>query len=162
MKKPTLEQVIKLASQLSPEDRQELFLFIAQLPDSAIKTSVQVSSSSLPLSLDEKKKFDAAAKTDRMYVLASDTVALVFQRGRLIFQIVFFPENFLRSRMEIHSWKDSQDTGEVNAEVRRALALVHAGRFCLPDVFPPYSLKTLKEKLKLSKREKEPHPKSSK
>jgi hypothetical protein len=41
MKKPTLEQVIKLAAQLSPEDRQELFLFIAQRPDSAIKTSVE-------------------------------------------------------------------------------------------------------------------------
>jgi DNA-binding transcriptional MerR regulator len=121
MKKPTLEQVNKLASQLSPEERQELFLFLAQLPDSAIKTSVEVS---LPLAPNEKKKFAEAAKTDQMYVLASDRVAAVFQRGRLIFQVGFYPENFLRSRMEIHSWKDSQDTGWVHSEVQRALELL--------------------------------------
>jgi hypothetical protein len=121
MKKPTLKQVIKLASQLSPEDRQELFLFIARRPDSAIKTSVQVPFTPSP---DEKRKFDEAAKTDRYHVLASDSGATVFQRGRLIFKVVFYPKNFLRSRMEIHSWKDSQDTDWVHSEVRRALDLM--------------------------------------
>ncbi len=123
MKKPTLKQVIKLAAQLSPEDRQELFLFIAQRPDSAIKTSVQALQ---PLSPDEKKKFNEAAKTDRLYLLASNDrkVVKVFQRGRLIFQVSFDPENFVRSRMEISSWKDSQDTGWINAETQRALDLM--------------------------------------
>jgi|GEM_PF-2618507 hypothetical protein len=123
MKKPTLAQVIKLAVQLSPEDRQELFLFIAQLPDSAIKTSVQAL---LPLSPAEKKKFNEAAKTDRLYLLASNDrkVVKVFQRGRLIFQVSFDPENFVRSRMEIRSWKDSQDTAWINAETQRALDLM--------------------------------------
>jgi hypothetical protein len=120
MKKPTLEQVIKLAAKLSPEDRQQLFVFIAQRPDSAIKTSVQALQ---PLSPAEKKKFSEAAKTDRLYLLASNDgrVVKVFQRGRLIFQVSFDPENFVRSRMEIHSWKDRLDTAEVNAQVRRAL-----------------------------------------
>src|SRR5690242_10404830 len=109
MKKPTLEQVIKLAAKLSPEDRQQLFVFIAQQPDSAIKTSVQALQ---PLSPAEKKKFNEAAKTDRLYLLASNDgrVVKVFQRGRLIFQVSFNPENFVRSRMEIHSWKDRLDT----------------------------------------------------
>jgi hypothetical protein len=52
MKKPTLEQVIKLAAQLSPGDRQELFVFIAQLPDSAIKTTVEAR---MPLALEKRK-----------------------------------------------------------------------------------------------------------
>jgi hypothetical protein len=121
MKKPTLKQVIKLASQLSPEARQELLLFIAQLPDSAIKTSIQVP---FTISPDEKGKFDEAAKTDRYHVLASDRVAAVFQRGRVIFQVTFYPENFLSSRMEVHSWKDSEDTQWVHSEVRRALDLM--------------------------------------
>jgi len=123
MKKPTLEQVIRLAAKLSPEDRQELFLFIAQRPDSAIKTSVQAVQ---PLTPDEKKKFNEAAKTDRLYLLASNDRKLVkvFQRGRLIFQVSFDPENFVRSRMEISSWKDSQDTDWINAETQRALDLM--------------------------------------
>jgi hypothetical protein len=122
-KKPTLEQVIKLAAQLSPEDRQELFLFIAQRPDSAIKTSVEAR---LPLSPEAKKQFDEAAKTDHMIVVVSDKgkVVKVFQRGRLLFQVTFNPENFVRSRMETHSWKDRLDTAVINAEVQRALDLM--------------------------------------
>ncbi|HKG46373.1 MAG TPA: hypothetical protein VKB02_06595 [Pyrinomonadaceae bacterium] len=123
MKKPTLEQVIKLAAKLSPKDRQELFVFIAQRPDSAIKTSVEAR---LPLSPEAKKQFDDAAKTDHMIVVVSDKgkVVKVFQRGRLLFQVTFNPENFVRSRMEIHSWKDRLDTVVINAEVQRALDLM--------------------------------------
>jgi len=118
MTKPTLEQVIKLAAKLSPEDRQDLFLFIAQQPDSAIKTSVKAP---ITLSPDEQRKFDEAAKTDRFYPLANDGVALIFQRGRLLFKVVF---NFIRSRMEIHSWKDSEDTEWINSETQRALGFM--------------------------------------
>jgi hypothetical protein len=123
MKKPTLEQVIKLAAQLSPEDRQEVFLFIAQQPDSAIKTSVQAL---LPLSPAEKKKFDEAAKTDRIYLLASDdgNTVKVFQRGRLIFQVSFNPQNFLHSRMQGFPviLKDAvSETESILSETRRAL-----------------------------------------
>jgi hypothetical protein len=120
-KKPTLEQVIKLAAQLTPDERQDLFIFIAQLPDSAIKTSVEAR---LPLPPDEKKKFDEAARTDQMVVVVSGKVASVFQKGRLIFKMSFDPENFVRSRMEIRSWKDSEDTAAVNEKMQRALDLM--------------------------------------
>ncbi|MEK6282037.1 MAG: hypothetical protein AABN95_16910 [Acidobacteriota bacterium] len=78
MKKTTLEQVSKLASQLSPEERQELIHFLAELHDSDIQTSVKLS---LPLAPKEKKKFDEAAKTDRMYVLSYGQFAAVFKEG---------------------------------------------------------------------------------
>lgn len=63
MKKTTLKQVSKLASQLSPEERQQLFLLLAELPDSHVQVSVE---KRLRLPPAEKKKFDEAAKTDRM------------------------------------------------------------------------------------------------
>jgi hypothetical protein len=77
----------------------------------------------LPLSPEGKKKFDEAAKRDQMIVIITSKgrVAKVFQRGRLIFNVAFDPENFVRSRMEIHSSKDDLDTAEINAQVQRAL-----------------------------------------
>src|SRR6266487_647078 len=123
MKKTTLEQVSKLASQLSPEERQQLFLFLAELPDSKVRVSVEGSLRNV-LAPAQRKKFDATAKTDEIYVLSDGKFAAVFQRGRLIFQVLFYAENFLRSRMEIHSWKDSQDMEWVTSEVRRALDLM--------------------------------------
>src|SRR5258708_21845128 len=97
MKKITLEQVQKLASQLSPEERQQLFLFLAELPDSKVRVSVEGSLRNV-LAPAERKKFNAAAKTDEMYVLSDGKFAAVFQRGRLIFQVLFYANNFLRSR----------------------------------------------------------------
>lgn len=58
-------------------------------------------------------------------MLSDGRFAAVFQRGRLIFQVIFYADNFLRSRMKIHSWKDSNDTEFVNSEVRRALDLMN-------------------------------------
>ncbi len=50
----------------------------------------------------------------------------------------------------------SQDTPPAD------LALEHAGRLCLPDVIPPYSLKVLKEKLRDLKRPARTYPDSVK
>lgn len=123
MKSPALKPVKELASKLSPEDRQKLFQFLAELPDSAIQITVMQSAPAL--SPEEQHKFDEAAKTDDVYLIANESCAAVFQRGRLVFQLVFYAENFLRSRMEIQSWKDAPATQFMKSEIQRALDLMN-------------------------------------
>jgi hypothetical protein len=50
--------------------------------------------------------------------------ASIFLKGRPIFTLYFYPENFRQSRMEIPSWKDATPTDHMKAETRRALELL--------------------------------------
>lgn len=120
MPEPTLEQVKELAKQLTPEERKELFTFLANLPDSGIGTASLDPPSPL-LSPEDKKTVEASAAQDEPIIVYTETYASIFLKGRPIFTLYFYPENHRQSRMEIPSWKDAEPTDRVKAEVRRVM-----------------------------------------
>jgi hypothetical protein len=122
MSEPTLEQVKKLAAQLLPEDRLQLFHFISDLPDSGI-ASGQIDPPSPLLSPEDKKTVEESATLNDPIIVYTETYASIFLKGRPIFTLYFYPENYRQSRMEIPSWKDAEPTDRVKAELRRALEL---------------------------------------
>ncbi|HKO61471.1 MAG TPA: hypothetical protein VJV03_09955 [Pyrinomonadaceae bacterium] len=122
MSAPTLEQVEDLARQLSPAERKSLINLLFSLPDSDIATATIDPPSPL-LSPSDENKVKEFANTDALVILSSDTYAAVFLRGRAMFQVYFFKENFKQSRMEIQSWKDAEPSEKIKNELREILKL---------------------------------------
>lgn len=120
MSENTLEQVERLAAQLSPKDRLQLFHFISNLPDSGI-ASGQIDPPSPLLSPEDRTTVEESAARDDPIIVYAETYASIFLKGRPIFTLYFYPENYRQSRMEIPSWKDAEPTDKVKAELRRAL-----------------------------------------
>jgi hypothetical protein len=122
MSEPNLEQVKRVAEQLSPEDRIQLFHHIADLPDSGIQSG-SIDPPSPLISPEDKKKVEEMAGTDQPVVLSTDTHASIFVRGRAILQVFFFPNNFQQSRVEIRSWKDAPPTDKTKEQIRGIFSL---------------------------------------
>ncbi len=66
MSKVSLDQVKKLAQQLSPEDRSDLFHFLADLPDSGIQSQTLEPP---PFTLDDAKETEAITSPTRSLAL---------------------------------------------------------------------------------------------
>jgi len=104
-----LEEVKKLAEQLSPDERQVLLNFLAELPDSGWSTLEPT-----PLALDGAKEYQpTTVDGDQYVVVATDKMARLLLKERVIFEIVYYPENYQQSRMEIRSWQNSPPDGAV-------------------------------------------------
>lgn len=122
MSKVSLERVKELAQQLSPEDRSALFYFLAGLPDSGMQSHTLEPP---PITLDEAKETEAiTADGDGYTVLSTGRAARLLLKGRTIFDVFYYPENFLQSRMEIRSWKDALPSESAKVELRSMLELV--------------------------------------
>jgi hypothetical protein len=122
----TLEQVQELAQQLSPEDRKSLVNFLFSLPDGDFATATIDPPSPL-LSETDRKIVEESAKSDQPIIISTDTYTAIFIKGRPIFQVYFYGDNFQKSRMEIRSWKDSMPSEKVINEVREVFKL-HTGK----------------------------------
>lgn len=131
MPEPTLEQVQELARQLSPEDRKSVINLLFSLPDSGIATATVDPPSPL-LSDEDRKTVEESAKSDLPIIISTDTYTAIFIKGRPIFQVYFYSENFQKSRMEIRSWKDSLPSEKVKNEIREVMKL-HTGRDVTDD-----------------------------
>jgi hypothetical protein len=120
MSESTLEQVKRLAEQLSPEDRLQLWYYLAALPDSGIQFNLEPPT----VPPEDRGKTQGATVDDDKYVLIStETNAAILFKGKLIFQISYDPVNFRQSRMEIRSWKDSPPPESLKQQVRSILKL---------------------------------------
>jgi hypothetical protein len=122
MSEPTLEQVKELAKRLTPEERKQFFNFLADLPDSGIQTG-SIDPPSPLLSPEDKQKVEAMADTDQTVIVYTETCASIFLRGRPMFQVFFYPENFRQSRMEIYFRNAAPPRERVVEEVREIIRL---------------------------------------
>lgn len=127
MPKPTLEQVQELARQLTPDERKAVINLLFSLPDSEIATATIDPPSPL-LSEAHKKIVEESANSDQPLVISTDTFTAIFVRGRPMFQVYFYADNFKQSRMEIRSWKNSLPSEKVITEVREVLRLHNPDR----------------------------------
>jgi len=126
MSNVSLEQVKELAQQLSPEDRRELFYFLLELPDSGIPSQKLEPP---PFTLDDAKETEASnANGDNYVVISTDRMARLMLKGRTIFDVFYYPENFRQSRMEIRSWKDAPPSERMKIEFRSMLELFDSQR----------------------------------
>src|SRR5215216_331075 len=132
MSESSLERVKELAHQLSPDDRKQLFSFLAALPDSDIATSIDPQSPLLTPE-DQKKVEESAAENRLVFIYNKKTHASVFLRGRAIFTIFFYPDNFRQSRQEMALWKDRPPGEEDKEQIRRFLSLMTGGKAEISD-----------------------------
>lgn len=130
MERSDLEQVKKLASKFSVEDRIALWQYLAGLPDSGIQSA---GFDKPETTLDGIEIGDRPVDPDLPIMVSTDNSATLFLRGREIFQVIFRPENFKKSRMEIRSWKDAPPSEQMKEEIRRALSLVSKGKGEITD-----------------------------
>lgn len=130
MKDFDLERVKELASKLSPEDRLALWQYLADLPDSGVQTG---SFDKPETTISGAKMGDAPVDPDLPIMVSTDNSATLFLRGREIFQVIFRPENFRKSRMEIRSWKDAPPSEKMKEEIRRAISLTSKGKATITD-----------------------------
>ena len=56
-------------------------------------------------------------------IVSTDRAARLLLKGRIIFDVFYYPENFRQSRMEIRSWKDSPPPEAAKVEIRSVLKL---------------------------------------
>src|SRR2546423_13413 len=113
MSEPNLEQVKRLAEQLSPEERKQLWKHLADLPDSDIQ-SLDLQ----PTSTEGAEQKDVVTVDGDSYVLIyTETTVIVILAKRPIFQVTFHPENYRLSQMEIRSWKDALPTERMREQV---------------------------------------------
>jgi hypothetical protein len=85
MSESNLEQVKKLAEQLSPEDRLQLWDFLASIPDGNIHNL-----NDPPILLDDAKHQEGlTVEKDEYELLYTPSSAAIIQRGRVIFRIFF-------------------------------------------------------------------------
>lgn len=122
MSESNLEQVKRLAEQLSPEDRTKLFHHIADLPDSGIQSG-SLDPPSPPLSPEDKKKIEELGATDKPVIVSTNTYASVFLCGRPMLLVYFYPRNFWQSRMEIFSKNAPPPRQRVVEELREIFRL---------------------------------------
>lgn len=132
MSESSLDQVKKLAQELPPGERKHLFNFLAELPDSGIGTG-SLDPPAPILSPENKKTVEDSAAQDNPIVLSTNTFASIFLKGRPIFTLFFYPDNYRQSRMEVPSWKDATPTEKIKEELRRAIALVSGGKKEITD-----------------------------
>ncbi|HKV39778.1 MAG TPA: hypothetical protein VJX67_11245, partial [Blastocatellia bacterium] len=103
-----VEQVTKLARELTPEERVRVALSIIESlgePD--------------PMMGQEPKRTPLMTLGGEAFVLlATDTSASILHKGRLVFKLLFDPENFRQSRTEMLGWKDAAPTAEVSNRIR--------------------------------------------
>ncbi len=98
MPESNLDEVIKLAEQLSPEDRLQLWHYLAQLPDSGLQSGSLVAPE---ITLDGE--LAEITYSDLPVMVSTETSATIFLKSREILQVTFRPENFRQSRMEVPS-----------------------------------------------------------
>lgn len=115
MSELTLEQVKKLAEQLTPEERQELWKYIADLPNSGINTFDP------PTLIIDNKKLEES--DDRAVIVSAEAFAAILLKRRIMFQLFFYPEAYQLSRLEIRSWANSLPTEKVKEHIRELLML---------------------------------------
>jgi hypothetical protein len=125
-----LEQVKELVAKLSPEDRVALWSYIADLPDSGIQSG---SFDKPETTIGGAKIGDTTIDPDLPIMVSIPNSSTLFLRGREIFQVIFRPENFKKSRMEIRSWKDAPPSEKMKEEIRRAVALTSKGKATITD-----------------------------
>jgi hypothetical protein len=117
MSESNLEQVKRLAEQLPPEGRLELWNYLADLPDSGIQSS----SLDPPQVTPEGEEIEGA--DDLPLLVSTETTAAIFLKRRVIFQVAFHPDNYQRSQMQIRSWKDAPPPARVKEQIREILQL---------------------------------------
>src|SRR5229473_5237987 len=108
MENLNLEQVRELATKLSPEDRLQLWQYLADLPDSGVQSgNLEAPETTLDGESAE------GANQDLPVMVSTPTSATLFLKSREILQVTFRPENYRQSQMEIRSWKDAPPSEEV-------------------------------------------------
>lgn len=106
-----LEEVTKLAAQLSAEDRVLLFNSIIQ----SFKEPPQGA-------LEETKQTESTTVDGERFVLMStNATAVIMYRGRLVFKVVFDPDSFRQSRLEMPGWKDAPASPQVKEQIQSTL-----------------------------------------
>lgn len=128
MSESSLERIKELAQQLTSDDRKQLLNFLAALPDSGVASDTGDPPSPL-LSTEDRKKVENSAGENRLvFIYNKKTHASVFMRGRVIFTLFFYPENFRQSRREMALWKDRPPREEDKEQIRRLLILMTGGK----------------------------------
>src|SRR5215216_1488562 len=128
----SFERVKELAQQLSPEDRHQLFNFLANLPDSGIQSH---NLEPPPATLDDAKEIKTTTtKGDDYVIVHTDRMARLLLKGRIIFDVFYYPENFRQSKMEVGSWKDALPSDAVKEQIRSLLMLHGADEVTEEDI----------------------------
>src|SRR5437867_928127 len=61
---------------------------------------------------------EESANSDEAMILSTETYATIFMKGRAMFHLFFYPENYRQSRMEMPSWKDAPASEKVREQVK--------------------------------------------
>lgn len=125
MQEPNLEQVKRLAEQLSPEERKDLFQHLAAIPDSGIHSG-SLTDPPYEIWLNAKQQEDFGS-TDRFVIFSSPpgmnpTGVAVTLKGKTVFQVFYYPENLRGGGLKIRSWQDAPPADELKSEIRGELA----------------------------------------
>ncbi len=115
-----LEQIKKIAEKLSAEDRLKLFHYLSDLPDSGIESG---DLSQPPLTLQGAvESNEEVDNSDNFALLSTETTVAVFLKGKLIFQVFYYPENFRESNLKVRSWQTAPPSERIMSGIRGALA----------------------------------------
>jgi hypothetical protein len=126
MSEPNFEQVIRLANQLSQLDRLRLFHHLSELPDSGIHSG-GLEKPPFELQVEEAVKKKGGGDSDDFtlaYTAPDVTPAwvMVLLKGKMIFQILYYPESFRESRLKLQSWQEAMPQENIKSEIREILS----------------------------------------
>lgn len=135
-----LEQVLRLANQLSQPDRLRLFHHLSKLADNR--------KPSLEIQIEEAIKKQGGEDNDNFVLVynAPNTNPAwvgVLLKGKTIFQILYYPENFRESRLKLRSWQHAPVTEDVKTQVREILG--QAGAEVADDLIVNAALESQRE-----------------
>lgn len=154
MSEPTLEQVKGLAERLSSQDRLELFYRLAELPDSGIRpTEVYEPPAEIQAWYAEALK--ESEERDYFGIFYDDRNVIVILKGQVIFELLFYPENFNEAWLKIPSWQHAplpeaaiKQAREHFAELGREVSdeeLMEAGRHAIAETYKDETFRISRE-----------------